>query len=68
MSLPSQLGAVEIITHWLFRPTAWTEIYKCPFFPQIIRNLNVLPDSNITSAEGVADGVARFTSLMAARD
>ena len=40
----------------------------CSFFPQTIRDWNALPDSIITSAEGAEHGVARFTSLVRARD
>ena len=39
-------------------PFANTDIYKCSFFPQIIRDWNALPDSLISSAEGAEDGVA----------
>ena len=49
-------------------PATKTEIYKGSFFPQTIRDLNALPDSIITSAEWAEDGVARFTSLVRARD
>ena len=49
-------------------PIANTGIYKCSFFPQTIRDWNALPDSLISSAEGAKDGVAKFTSLMRARD
>ena len=51
-------------------PTARTDngIYKGLFFPQTIRDWNALPDSIITSVEGAKDGVARFTSLVRARD
>ena len=38
------------------------------FFPQTIRDWNALPDSLISSAEGADDGVAKFTSLVRARD
>ena len=43
-------------------PATRTDIYKGSFFPQTIRDWNVLPDSIITSAERAKDGVARFTS------
>ena len=46
-------------------PIANTDIYKCSFSPQTIRDWNALPDSLISSAE---DGVAKFTSLVWARD
>ena len=51
-------------------PIANTDIYKCSFFPQAIRDWNALPDSLtcISSAEGAEDGVAKFTSLVRARD
>ena len=49
-------------------PIANTDIYKCSFFPQTIRDWNALPDSLISSAEGAEDGVARFTSLVRPRD
>ena len=34
----------------------------------LIRDWNALPDSLISSAEGVEDGVTKFTSLVGARD
>ena len=50
-------------------PIANTDICKCSFFsPQTIRDWNALPDSLISSAEGAEDGVAKFTSLVRARD
>ena len=49
-------------------PIANTDIYKCSFFPQTIRDWNALSASIISSAEGVEDGVAKFTSLVRARD
>ena len=49
-------------------PIANTYIYKCSFPPQTIRDRNALPDSLISSVEGAEDGVAKFTSLMRARD
>ena len=49
-------------------PIANTDIYKYSFFPQTIRDWNALPDSLISSAEGAEDGVAKFTSLVRARD
>ena len=39
-----------------------------PFFPQTIRDWNALPDSLISSAEDAEDCVAKFTSLVRARD
>ena len=51
-------------------PIVNTDIYTCssPPPPQTIRDWNALPDSLISSAEGVEDGVAKFASLMRARD
>ena len=49
-------------------PIANTDFYKCSFFPQTIMDWNVLPDSLISSAEVAEDCVAKFTSLMRARD
>ena len=49
-------------------PIANIDIYKCSFFPQTIRDWNALPDSLISSAEDAEDGVAKFTSLVRARD
>ena len=42
--------------------------HDCSFFPQTTRDWNALPDSLISSAEGAEDGVAKFTSLVRARD
>ena len=48
---------------------ARTDIYKGSFFPQTIRDWNAFSsDSIISFAEGADDGVARFTSLMIAKD
>ena len=49
-------------------PIANTDVYKGSFFPQTIRDWNALPDSLISSAEVAEDCVAKFTSLMRARD
>ena len=49
-------------------PTARTNIFKGSFFPQTLRDWNVLSDSIIFSDEGTEDGVARFTSLVGAWD
>ena len=49
-------------------PVANTDVYKGSFFPQTIRDLNALPDSLISSAEDAEDCVAKFTSLVRARD
>ena len=49
-------------------PIANTDIYKGSLFPQTIRDWNALPDSLISSAEDTEDCVAKFTSLVRARD
>ena len=46
---------------------ARTDIYKCSFFPDTIRDWNALPASIISSAESSEDHVARFTSLVRSR-
>ena len=48
-------------------PIANTDICKCSFFPKTIREWNQF-QTHISSAEGEEDGVAKFTSLMRARD
>ena len=48
-------------------PTASKDAYKKSFFPQTIRDWNVLPDSLISSAELSDDCVSKFTSLGGAR-
>ena len=49
-------------------PIANTDVYKDSLFPQTIRNWNALPDSLTSSAEDAEDCVAKFTSLVRARD
>ena len=49
-------------------PIANTDVYKGSFFPQTIMDWNALPDSLISSAEDAEDCVAKFTSLVRARD
>ena len=49
-------------------PIANTDIYKGSFFPQTIRDWNALPDSLISSAEDAEDCVAKFASLVRARN
>ena len=52
-------------------PIANTDVYKGSFFPRTPRLSgiwNALPDSLISSAEGAEDCVAKFTSLVRARD
>ena len=68
MTLSPKLGVVGISTLWHFTPIANTDVYKGNFFPQTIRDWNALPDSLISSAEDAEDCVAKFTSLVRARD
>ena len=70
MTLFPKLGVVEISTLWSFRLPLLirTDVYKGSFFPQTIRDWNALSDSLISSAEDAEDCVAKFTSLMRARD
>ena len=49
-------------------PTASIDAFLKSFFPQTIRDWNVLPDSLISSAELSDDCVSKFTSLVRARD
>ena len=49
-------------------PIANKDVYKRSFFPQTISNWNALPVSLISSAEDAKDCVAKFTSLVRARD
>ena len=49
-------------------PFANTDIYKCSFLPQTIRDWNSLTDTFLSAAEGAEDSVAKFTSLVRARD
>ena len=48
-------------------PIANTDVYKGSFFPQTIRDWNAL-DSLISSTEDAEDCVAKFTTLVRARD
>ena len=49
-------------------PFANTDIYKCSFFPQTIRDWYSLTDTLLSAAEGAEDSVAKFTSLVRVRD
>ena len=49
-------------------PIANTDVYKFNFFPKTIRDRNDLPDSLTSSSEVAEDYVAKFTSLVRARD
>ena len=70
------LGAAGIIIPWHIRSPLLTLIFISvappspppPAHTQTIRNCNALPNSLISSAEGAEDGVAKFTSLVRARD
>ena len=65
---PLQHSAPTPPLHRIHSAIANTDIYKCSFSPQTIRDWNSLPDSLVSSAEGAEDGVAKFTSLVRARD
>ena len=49
-------------------PSANKDVYKYSFFPQTIRDWNVLLESLISSSELSDDSVSKFSSLMRARD
>ena len=49
-------------------PFANTDTYKSSFFPQPIRDWNSLTDSLLSAAECAEDSVAKFTSLVRARN
>ena len=49
-------------------PIANRDVYKCSSFPQPIRDWNILPDSLISSAGVPEHCVAKFTSLVRAKD
>ena len=69
MTLSSQLGMSKNHHSLAFQtPFANTDIYKCSFFPQTIRDWNSLTDTLLSAAEGAEDPVAKFTSLVRARD
>ena len=61
-------GVAEINTQWSFRFPLLVKTPIRSFFPQTIRDWNVLPDSPIFSAELSDDCVSKFTSLVRARD
>ena len=46
---------------------AGTDIYKSSFFPQTIRDWNLLTDSLISASKCAVDSVTKFTSLVRAR-
>ena len=69
MTLSPKLGVVGISTLWHFRlPLPIQMFIKVASSPQTIRDWNALPDSLISSAEDAEDCVAKFTSLVRARD
>ena len=63
MTLSPQLGMSEITTLWHFKPPLLILT-----FPQTIRDWNSLTDTFLSAAEGAEDSVAKFTSLVRARD
>ena len=66
MTLSPWLGVAGMIILWHIRFPLLTIIFISVAFPP--RDWNALPDSLISSAEGAEDGVAKFTSLVRARD
>ena len=69
MTLSPWLGAAGMIIPWHIRSPLLTLIFiSVAPPPPTIRDWNALPDSLISSAEGTEDGVAKFTSLVRARD
>ena len=68
MTLSHQLGMSESITLAFQTSFANTDINNSSFFPQTIRDWNSLTDSLLSVAEGAEDSVAKFTSLVRARD
>ena len=69
MTLSPWLGVAGMIILWHIRFLLLTLIFiSVAPPPQTIRDFNALPDSLISSAEGAEDSVAKFTSLVRARD
>ena len=68
MTLTPQLGMSESTSLTFRTPFANTDIYKSSFFPQTIRDWNSLTDSLLSATESTEDSVAKFTSLVRARD
>ena len=69
MTLSPKLGVVEISTLWHFRIPLLIQMFiKVASSPQTIKDWNALPDSLISSAKDADDCVAKFTSLVRARD
>ena len=69
MTLSPQLGMSEIINLWHFKPSLLILTFtSAVLFPQTIRDWNSLTDTLLSAAEGAEDPVAKFTSLVRARD
>ena len=68
MTLSPKLGVVEISTLWHFRLPLLIQMFIKVASSPSIRDWNALPDSLISSAEDAEDCVAKFTSLVRARD
>ena len=49
-------------------PSARTDVYKGSSFSQTIRDWNALPGLIVSSTEGAEDSVAKFTTLVRARN
>ena len=68
MTLFPKLGVVEISTLRHFRLPLLIQMFIKVVSSQTIRDWSALPDSLISSAEDTEDCVAKFTSLVRARD
>ena len=70
MTLSPKLGVLEIssLSMAFQTPNVNTDVYKGSFFPQTIRDWNVLSDCLTSSAEDAEDCVAKLTSLVRASD
>ena len=70
MTFFSKLGVVEISTQMHFRPQLQIQTFiNVTSSPRLLGiGIHVLPDSLISSSEDAEDCVAKFTSLVRARD
>ena len=69
MTLSPKLGVVEIITLWHFRLLLLIQMFiKVASSPRLTGSGMPTPISLISSAEDAEDCVAKFTSLVGARD
>ena len=66
MTLSPQLGMSEITFLWHFKPPLLILTFTSAAFSP--RDWNSLTDTLLSAAEGTEDSVAKFTSLVRARD